>query len=391
MNFEPQKFFIGLVDFFTILMPGAMLTYVVKDWGGAHLLGLNFGVGLDRAETVIVFLFFSYLLGHFVFLISSLLDDWIYDRLRALTDWGQISRRLAKGETLSSPWKRRFAKSKWMFGGNADDAVMQAQRIKARALAGLEAEEAVNTFQWCKARLLLMKEQQAFAAVQRFEADSKFFRSLFVVLAALTLLYASRGERAAIAVCLIGTLLALWRYIDQRFKSTQQAYWLAISHEAENAKLAAARPRQDGLTHAGGVVYRLTGNGAEVLLVRASKNRHEWVLPKGHIEPGEDSRVTAVREIREETGHWARIAQWLDDSRLDDAKKTPFVRWFLAECCEKPGEWRRERRQHEWWSVAKAKEEIAKQGADFDPTQRVLDKAGERLESILQQANQKRP
>ena len=68
-------------------MPGAMLAYVVKDWGGAHLLGLNFGVGLDRAETVIVFLFFSYLLGHFVFLISSMLDDWIYDRLRALTDW----------------------------------------------------------------------------------------------------------------------------------------------------------------------------------------------------------------------------------------------------------------------------------------------------------------
>jgi ADP-ribose pyrophosphatase YjhB (NUDIX family) len=30
------------------------------------------------------------------------------------------------------------------------------------------------------------------------------------------------------------------------------------------------------------------------------------VLPKGHIEPGEGPRVTTVREVREETGHWAK-------------------------------------------------------------------------------------
>ena len=389
MNFEPQKFFIGLVDFFTILMPGAVLTYIVKDWGAANLFGLNFGVALDRAETVIAFLFFSYLLGHFIFLISAMLDDWLYGRLRALTDWGQISRRLSQGKKLSASWNRRFANR--VFGENADDAVIQAQRIKARALTPLEAGDAVNAFQWCKARLLLMNDQQAFAAVQRFEADSKFFRSFSVVLAALTLAYAFRDERPATAICLVGALLALWRYIDQRFKSTQQAYWLVISHEAESAKLAAARPRQDGLTHAGGVVYRLTDGGAEVLLVRASKNCHEWVLPKGHIEPGEEPRVTAVREIREETGHWVRITEWLSDRQLDDAKETPFVRWFLAECCEKPGEWRRERRQHEWWSLATAKNEIAKQGRAFEPTQRILEKAGERLESIFQQASQERP
>ena len=29
MNFEPQKFFIGLMDFFSILLPGALLTYLL--------------------------------------------------------------------------------------------------------------------------------------------------------------------------------------------------------------------------------------------------------------------------------------------------------------------------------------------------------------------------
>ena len=29
MNFEAQKFFIGLMDFFSILLPGALLTYLL--------------------------------------------------------------------------------------------------------------------------------------------------------------------------------------------------------------------------------------------------------------------------------------------------------------------------------------------------------------------------
>lgn len=97
MNFEPQKLFIGLVDFFSILMPGAMLAYFAKDW-----LAKNFGFAgvypLDSWEAVLVFLFASYLLGHFAFLLSSALDELIYDRVRGWTDWGQISKRLAKGK-----------------------------------------------------------------------------------------------------------------------------------------------------------------------------------------------------------------------------------------------------------------------------------------------------
>jgi len=41
MNLEPQKFFIGIVDFFSILMPGAMLAYLARDWAGPYLFGTS--------------------------------------------------------------------------------------------------------------------------------------------------------------------------------------------------------------------------------------------------------------------------------------------------------------------------------------------------------------
>jgi 8-oxo-(d)GTP phosphatase len=55
-------------------------------------------------------------------------------------------------------------------------------------------------------------------------------------------------------------------------------------------------------SHAGGVVYRRTTAGLQFLLVR-SRDGTSRVLPKGHIDPGEDAPGAAVREVREETGY----------------------------------------------------------------------------------------
>jgi len=53
---------------------------------------------------------------------------------------------------------------------------------------------------------------------------------------------------------------------------------------------------------AGGIVFRMTEDSKdiEILLIQDSKNR--WTIPKGHIEPGETARQTAIREISEESG-----------------------------------------------------------------------------------------
>jgi 8-oxo-dGTP pyrophosphatase MutT (NUDIX family) len=375
VNFEPKSFFIAIVDFFSILMPGAMLAYLLRDWAAEHF-GIQSDILLNDTESGLVFLFSSYLLGHFIFLISSTLDELIYDRVRGWTHWGQITKRLAQGRPMSPAWQRALATSHWLFGKNADLAVVQAQRVKARVLQRIDAVDSINVYQWSKAKFAI-DSPESLSAVQRFEADSKFFRSFFVVLLALTLFYASYPARLnghawlAAIVCLVGTLPALWRYIDQRFKGTQQAYFSVITQESMKTGAPAAFLRGDGLTHAGGVVCCRVGAEWKFLLVRASVDRTQLVLPKGHIEPGEDPRVTAVREVMEETGYWARAVRWLEDASLPSEDTVPIVRWYLMEVFEDTGQRREDYREPRWFTLAEAIE-----GAQFQETKKLLEKAG---------------
>jgi len=50
---------------------------------------------------------------------------------------------------------------------------------------------------------------------------------------------------------------------------------------------------------AGVVVFRRTGRGIYLLVLRAYKN---WDFPKGLVEAGEDQLACAKREMKEETG-----------------------------------------------------------------------------------------
>jgi 8-oxo-dGTP pyrophosphatase MutT (NUDIX family) len=57
-------------------------------------------------------------------------------------------------------------------------------------------------------------------------------------------------------------------------------------------------------TSAGGLVVDRKGSAACGALIarRSRRGLLEWVLPKGHLEPGESPETAAVREVEEETG-----------------------------------------------------------------------------------------
>ena len=65
---------------------------------------------------------------------------------------------------------------------------------------------------------------------------------------------------------------------------------------------------------AGGLVWRSTPRGRELILIHRTRYGPEWALPKGKLDPGEAWLQAAVREVEEETGCRATIESFAGGS-----------------------------------------------------------------------------
>jgi 8-oxo-dGTP pyrophosphatase MutT (NUDIX family) len=86
---------------------------------------------------------------------------------------------------------------------------------------------------------------------------------------------------------------------------------------------------EKALTHAGCVVYRNDGERVRFLVISSSTGEH-WVLPKGHIDPGEATETTALRELEEETGVIGEIIRPLSVQSFDMAGREVVIQYFLV-------------------------------------------------------------
>ncbi len=86
----------------------------------------------------------------------------------------------------------------------------------------------------------------------------------------------------------------------------------------------------------GGVIFRRQGDDFEVALISV-KGGKNWCLPKGIVDRGETPEITAVREVREESGLSGRIIDSLGDITYwyyiqgENAKCRKTVHFYLME------------------------------------------------------------
>ncbi len=158
---KPAEFFIGLVDFFAILLPGGLATTILLEladinhtFGAREWLSIFRNLPADQHWPVwLAFAVASYLLGHFIFLIGSVSLDNLYD----LTF-------------------KRVNKDR-----DETDSLQRKSEALLESALSIHAIKVYSTYQWARVYTRLRSPATALET-DRFEADSKFFRSLTVLL-----------------------------------------------------------------------------------------------------------------------------------------------------------------------------------------------------------------
>lgn len=208
-DFKPADLYVGVVELFSVLLPGALLLAAIVQAVGPGAAGL-FSPLLDAKEAQwVAFIFAAYALGAFVFPVASTLDTRLYNPYR----------------------QRRWPKE-------TDFAFNRATDLRKRFFGPEDADGIdipMNTFAWAKT-LLMFRAPGAFADVQRYEAESKFFRSLIIVLPVAGVLVAARWfapspmlAGATVVLAAVLARLSFQRYAERRQKSTEWAYRYVIT------------------------------------------------------------------------------------------------------------------------------------------------------------------
>jgi hypothetical protein len=188
MSYKPSDFFVGVLDFFSVLLPGALLAYLGRDFADKHVFVAPLTAPRGPVEGWVAFAFASYLLGQFTFLVSATFMDDLYDH-------SYLKYRRRKADAL-------FEKAKELQGSD-------------KSLAG--------PLKWANA-FVRMHSAPMGDILDQLEATSKFFRSVTVVLVIFAIVLLFWGRPGAALVCAVLVLFSFWRFANQRWKFTELTY-----------------------------------------------------------------------------------------------------------------------------------------------------------------------
>ena len=74
MAYKPSDVYVGIIDLFSIILPGALLSYLAVHFARTEVVGIILPEIKGEIQGWIAFFFASYLFGHFVFLMGIGLD-----------------------------------------------------------------------------------------------------------------------------------------------------------------------------------------------------------------------------------------------------------------------------------------------------------------------------
>lgn len=193
MKFSPNNFYIGIIDLFAIFLPGSLVALTLYYYKHAQAEAFLRTSGQSDFFSGFVLLFASYLFGHIISQASAYLDKYLYDKVKD---------KLYKNQTLLN----------------------QVKKVRTDVYHNTpEDMNLVSTYEW--AELKLQKElPQVVQEAERYIADSKFFRSLLLILFVLGFILLFNKNYSLSVSCFLIAAFSLIRYFHKRQKAVKTLY-----------------------------------------------------------------------------------------------------------------------------------------------------------------------
>lgn len=206
---KPSDFFVGVIDFFAVLLPGASLVYLLQPL----IVTGTATPWLPATPTQgwVVFLVLAYIAGHLLHAIGSwLLDDYVYGKFY-IPRWRSSHSRAAK-------WIQQ-ADSNGLRGDSEAAATLLARVYLTTKVNA----HGTNYYDWCLSDVRVNSSTGA-AEVDRLQADSKFFRSMVFVFLVAALISSWEAPVWTSAGAAALTIFAIWRFCELRWSATKRVY-----------------------------------------------------------------------------------------------------------------------------------------------------------------------
>jgi len=175
MDVKPSDFFLGPIDLFAVLVPGALGCFLIRDLAASYVFGATQPTGIERW---IALALGSYILGHLL---------------------------LALGFLVTLPYSTSASRDLRLFDPKLFES---ATKLMVETIG---AESGVNPYWWAYA-VVRLQSPIGSADVERADVGVKFFRSLVILLILALIRFALARSWMAAGLCTVLIALSFWRH-----------------------------------------------------------------------------------------------------------------------------------------------------------------------------------
>jgi hypothetical protein len=240
--------FIGVIDFFSTLVPGAILTYLLATPTGTKILYGEWPyLQRESAEFWVVFLVVAYVLGHLVAALGEAVLDRMYYR------WYEPSYHAAQQSVQhrfpSDPtcWEvlANLTHVKCESRGKLHSAATELKSRQLRKLGrapNIQPEDITDTYSWA-GTVVRMKVLEGTAEISNLSGQSKKFRGIVLVVP-FAAAWTNWLTPKAILVWFLLFGLALCRYAHLKLRATERTYEYFIATSILDRERPSEQPRR---------------------------------------------------------------------------------------------------------------------------------------------------